>query len=433
MALTYPEIVEILKISQDFNPARDNRFDVFERAVSFYCASVGLVLPEQGRGVILIAGTNGKGSVAKTLETLLCLPEANAGAQLNVGLYTSPHLQEPLERIRSGGRDLSPDEMVQAYELIRNSVESFGLSHFEILTLVMIEVFFGGRIRPRVDVAIIEVGVGGRLDPTRVVPHETCVVTSIGLDHEAILGSTVDAIALEKFAIVEGAQRLIYAPQVADVSPVIAAKQAEFPSVGFFEAPIFPSTVSMVNGEPRWTLMSPWGAATLSLLGARAVENASVALEVLYRCGFDVARLLRGLAVVVWPGRMERVTFAGRVVYLSGDHNEAGVRSLIELAAAFEYERLWIVVGVGRGKPLETMLSLYLGIPRVSVVLTLTSFRAMTVEELSPWRTRVTAIVADPIDALTLACASASPRDLVIVSGSLYLVGDVRARIHPTS
>ena len=423
MALTYPEIVEILKISQDVVPARDIRFGAFERAVSFYCQSDGLHLPDGGRGVFLIAGTNGKGTVAKTLETLLSLTGAN------VGLFTSPHLIEPLERIRTGGRDLTPDEMVQAYELIRSCVESFALSHFEILTLLMIEIFFGGRVRPRVDLAVIEVGVGGRLDPTRVVPHETCVVTSIGLDHEAILGSTVGAIAREKFAIAAGARRLIYAPQVADVGPAVLAARAEFPTVEFHQARTFPAVVSVVAGQPQWTMKSPWGSVALSLLGARAVENSSVALEVLDRCGYDVAHLVRGLSAVDWPGRMEPLKFAGRRVYLSGDHNEAGVNSLIGLLSSFEYERVWIVVGIGRGKPLEAMVSTYLSIPRVSVVLTLTSFRTIHLDDLAVWRPRVAAIVADPMEALVLACASASEKDLVVVSGSLYLVGELRAKI----
>jgi dihydrofolate synthase/folylpolyglutamate synthase len=431
-SLNYADLVEILKLSLDREPARQERFEAFRRAVWFYLSSVGTALPEAGVGVTLVGGTNGKGTVSKTLETLL----ASSGAR--VGLFTSPHLIEPTERIRSMGRDLTQIEMVQAYVLIEDTVRQFDLSHFEILTLMMIEVFFGDRIRPRVDLAIIEVGVGGRLDPTRVVPHETAVLARIGLDHQALLGSTLPEIASEKLAIAEGARRLIYMKPDASLNEVFADAQQKFSGCEFIEARSFASTVDRstevgAGGRapsiPSWTIKTPWGEARLALMGERAVQNTSLALEVLAQTDSSVAKLLPAVAKVEWPCRMERLTFAGRPLFLSGDHNELGVESLYELLSRFQYQKLWIVAGISKGKPIKTMIDLYLQNPRANLILTRTTFRPIELSALEPFRPRAVAIVDGALRALELALSLASPNDLVVVSGSLYLVGDLRAQI----
>lgn len=440
MSITYSDLVEILAVSQD-QVARGERFETFQRAVSFYMAKHALEFPPGGRGVFLIAGTNGKGTTAKTLETLLSVSRGRSGRAPVIGLYTSPHLLEPTERIRSGGSDLSPSEMVRVWDLIEPTVSQFNLSHFEILTLMMIEVFFGDRIRPRVDLAVIEVGVGGRLDPTRVVPHEYAAVTSIGLDHEAILGLTTEAIAREKFAICEGARVAVIAPQVLSAAPLaFASAQRDFVSTTFRVARIYESEVRTPEAnlaeagshEPVWILKTPYGEAKLNLLGERAVANTSMALEILKAADFsedEVSKLLPALSTVQWHGRMEAMQFSGRTVYLSGDHNEQGVASLVELLRSFSYDRLWLIVGVGKGKPLEKMLAQYLEIPRAEVLLTLTSFRALALSDLEPWRERVRSIESDPMTALRSTVQLAGSRDLVVVSGSLYLVGDLSKRI----
>jgi dihydrofolate synthase/folylpolyglutamate synthase len=423
--VNYRDVVEILKISQTLQdqPARYDRFEAFQRAISFY----GVPLPENGKGVILIAGTNGKGSVAKTLETLI------GGA---VGLYTSPHLMEPTERIRSHGRDLSEQEMVQVYELVSETVRQFDLSHFEILTLMMIEVFFGGRIRPPVSYAVIEVGVGGRLDPTRAIPHETAVIARIGIDHEAILGSTLPAIAQEKLAIAEGASRLIYLKPASQLDKVFSEARAKFPTCEFLEARSFSSELSFEPLSPSstvvvpwWTLRTPWGSAPLKLLGDRAVQNTSLALEVLDRSGFDPEPALSRLSDVVWPGRMEKIRFNDREIFLSGDHNEQGIQSLVHLLSHFRYEKLWLVVGIGKGKPIEIMMAQYLKIPDANFILTRTSFRPVEMSAFAPFAERAVAVIENAFDALQIACRKAGPNDLVVVSGSLYLVGDLRSAI----
>lgn len=422
----YRKILEFLEASAD-KPAKPGRFEIFQQAVSLYLQETKTSWPEAGHDVFLIAGTNGKGTVAKTLETIL----ADQGE--SVGLFTSPHLMETTERIRSGGRDLTLNEFVETFRFIENYVRRFELSHFEILTLMMIEVFFGDRVRPRVSAAVIEVGVGGRLDPTRVVPHEYAILTRIGLDHEAVLGP-LPAIAREKFAIAEGARVVLYAPPD-DVEVARAAFEAEkkFNSsqvqTQFIEIEPYGSEVVSISGTPRWKIRTPFGTATLSLLGERAVFNTSIALQATEASGRDVARALTVLKNVIWPGRMEEVRVQNRAIYLSGDHNPQGVESLRNLLESFEYESLWLVVGIGKNKDADSMLQLFALIPRVKFVLTATSFRPKQMSEYGVWLERAEAALQGPMDALEYALAHANANDLIVVSGSLYLVGDVRLKL----
>jgi dihydrofolate synthase / folylpolyglutamate synthase len=418
----YRKILEILQANLD-RPAKADRFETFSKAVSHYLQETKTSWPVEGRDVFLIAGTNGKGSVAKTLETLL-----NANGE-HVGLFTSPHLMDTTERIRSGGRDLTHEEFVQIYDLIESYIEPYELSHFEILTLMMIETFFGGRVRPRVSSAVIEVGVGGRLDPTRVVPHETAVVTRIGLDHEAILGP-LPSIAREKFAIAQGAKRAVYAPpeEHAVASAVFEAKN-RYRETEFIEVEPYSQSVEKNGDEPRWWIETPYGRAPLALLGDRAVYNTSIALQAYEASRRSMSEVLGALRKVQWPARMEKLLFDGRKIYLSGDHNPQGVESLRELLKNFEYEKLWLVIGIGKNKDVSDMLERFASLPRAELVLTLTPFRSLELSDYGKWLSKAKGACADPIEALEFAVKQAGPNDLIVVTGSLYLAGDLRLKV----
>lgn len=422
LEIKYKKILGELEAMQD-RPARPDRFERFNEAVRVYLATTYSHLPPNGKDVFLIAGTNGKGSVAKTLETLLI---ANGES---VGLYTSPHLMDTTERIRSHGRDLTHGEFVEVFECVKPFIDRFELSHFEALTLMMIETFFGGRTRPRVSSAVIEVGVGGRLDPTRAIPHEYAVITKIGLDHEAILGDLA-SIAREKFAIVEGSRVLVTAPvETAEVSAAMDAAKTNSRLTKFIEADIYPAKV---KDGPSWVLESPWGNSPISLVGERGAFNTSIAMQVLRESGRDVQKLLPALSKVAWPGRMEKLRFEKRDVFLSGDHNLQGIASLKEVLTHFHFDKLWLVIGVGKNKSIEQMLGAYFDFGKtwpLKVVLTATNFRAVDINDYGEWNKKAEASYQDAIEALEFAVAKAGPGDLVLVSGSLYLVGDLRAKI----
>ena len=417
---SYEEVVSAIDRVRD-RPAKAESFARFQRALSTYVGKTGLELPADGRGVILVAGTNGKGSVAKTLETLLLAKGEG------VGLFTSPHLMETTERIRSFGRDLTKEELVATYLLIEPFAKDLDLSHFEMLTLMMFEVFFGGRIRERVSRAVVEVGVGGRLDPTRCVPHEACAITSIALDHQEILGATIAEIAREKFAIVDSGNLVVHAHLPEEAKAACEARKRETPSQ-WFEARAIPFRVKP-GPTPKWAIETKWGEFDLALMGARAVENTSVALELLAQQGEDVAALLPHLKKVRWPCRMEIFRVGEKRLAFSGDHNVQGAQTLEEILEHFHYDRLQLVVGVGKNKPAGELLEIFSRLPRSRLWLTLTPFRSGELAQYGEWTTSAEGAIPDPVTAVRSALAAAAPNDLVLVTGSLYLVGEMRRQL----
>lgn len=325
MASPFRELLNRIESRHDI-PAKELSFERVGRAIR----ELDVALPERGAGVVLVAGTNGKGTISKTLEVLF------AARGEAVGLFTSPHLIKTTERIRSHDQDLTEEEFVSAFNRVESLVEQEGLSHFEILTLMMIEVFFGGRLRPRVDRAVIEVGVGGRWDPTRHIPHEITVLSKLGLDHQNILGSTIEEIARHKFDAIDEGNLVIHAP----LPPELEAVARPYRSMSrWVEAKAHSYSVS---DEPRWYLE---GKTPLKLMGRRAVENVSVALKLFEKLGLEPSR--DAISELTWPGRMEEVEPR---VYFSGDHNPQGIASLEEILQAFRFETLWMVVGIGKKK-----------------------------------------------------------------------------------
>ncbi len=418
MLSKYDAVIRRIEQARDV-PAKPESFERMRAAL----AALQLDLPLEGVGVVLVAGTNGKGTVAKTLETLLAGECAGA-----VGLFTSPHLMRTTERIRSFERDLSDSEFVAAFEKVESIVEQYELSHFEIMTLMMAEVFFGAEIRPRVSWAVIEVGVGGRLDPTRLIPHATSVITTISLDHVELLGPTLRDIAREKFAIVDDGGLLVHRALAfseieGDVAELCAAKR----SVRRVVAPEYSFHVD--EKVPAWIMETPWGEARLSLPGKRAVENSALALTVFRELGFDPAKALSRLGQVKWPCRMERFQLRGREVYLSGDHNPEGVASLGEILAYFNYHSLELVVGIGAKKDADTMLAEFSRLPRARLRLTTTPFRGAPMAIYGEWLKRAAASDEDPVVALERALRESQEDDLIICTGSLYMVGVLREAI----
>lgn len=444
--MKYPSVIERIEQARDV-PAKAESYERFQRAFRALLSSWSIAAEQ----VILVAGTNGKGTVAKTLELML---SADFGvAQEGVGLFTSPHLMSTCERLRSFERDVNEDEFVQLFSHVEVVADSYGLSHFEILTLMACELFFGGRVRKRVRSAIVEVGVGGRLDPTRTIPHAVSVVTRLGLDHQHLLGETLAQIAREKFAIVEANNLLVHAPLPSDGATDVASDGAnggesavlakivqesvQRQNARCLEVTPFPYHVEQENyadglSEPFWVLETVWGDVRLGLRGRRAVENVSLALHVLSQLKdlqgqpFNISRWLPTLSRLRWPGRMERFEVSGRRLYLSGDHNPQGVESLREILAQFSYEQLWLVVGIAQNKDREAMLTTFAGLPHARLLLTSTPFRAGDFAGYGVWLERADEAMVDPVLALKRALELAGPKDLILCSGSLYLVGSLR-------
>ena len=372
--------------------------------------------PTDLRRVILVAGTNGKGSVSKILEGLLLHQKQT------VGLYTSPHLSSITERIRINGQDLEKSTFLKAFEELEQLVADIGLSHFEMLTLMACWCFFNQPGNNPVDWAVFEVGMGGTWDATNALPHQTAAVTTIGRDHTHILGNSLEEIADNKFGIGHSQCDVICGALPEVLKPWVEERQLGFRSIttmgphkSYFEP----------GNPPQFYLESKWGNSELKLPGARAAENANLALTIFEKLGFQPKNGLVTLSKIEWPGRMSQHHFvdAPCPVYLSGDHNIDGIYSLLELLPAYHREKIHFLVSVGQKKQPDEILETLLKVPNSSINLTVSPFMGRPLSEYGSWLASSQEHHTDPKTALHRVFKKANPQDLIVVTGSLYLVG----------
>jgi dihydrofolate synthase/folylpolyglutamate synthase len=391
--------------------------------------------PEGTVPSILVAGTNGKGSVAAMLDSML------TAAGFKTGLYTSPHLVHPRERIRIGGEDVSAELLAQELLEVRDVCEllvSEGALHshpsfFEVMTTTAWNVFRD----EKVDIAVLEVGLGGRLDATNVSPASVSVIVTIDLDHTDRLGTTLPEIAAEKAGIVKHGHPLVSGVVQPEAVTVIRAACARA------EAPLLEAREVAQLGDELGPMFSIRTSANLydyldlSLPGNHQRENARVAVVALEaflqgRGKTATRRAVRdGLARTRWPGRLQ--TIDGRPsILLDGAHNPAGSEALASYLEERDGPRPVLVFGAMKNKDARGILAPL--VPHVAnVVLTKPSVdRAeeptVLAEVASSLGLRFE-VDPDPGRALARAKALAGESGCVLVAGSLYLVGDVLARL----
>src|SRR5437867_6352589 len=308
--------------------------------------------PEARFPAIHIAGTNGKGSAAAMVDSVL------TAAGYRTGLYTSPHLVDFTERIRAGGRTIPRADVVALVGELRSDIEAAGiaLTHFEFVTLLACEWF----ARLGVDVGVIEVGLGGRLDATNLVRPVVTAITSIALDHEAWLGHDLAAIAAEKAGIVKPGVPLALGQLPAEAARVVAAHAAAAGAplvcVGV-DATLAETPDGLVFRGPGVT----WDGLRLALRGPFQPGNAAVALTALalvrerFPCAPEAVRT--GLAAVRWPGRLA-VLCERPLVVVDGAHNPAGAATLAaELPGVVGDRRVELVFAVMADKDWRAMLA----------------------------------------------------------------------------
>ncbi|MDR2107528.1 MAG: hypothetical protein LBO73_03345 [Holosporaceae bacterium] len=374
-----------------------------------------------GTRTAVIAGTNGKGSTGATLQTLL----AETGK--NVGFFSSPHLMKINERIKLNGNDISDEEFCEIFHLVHEKVRRFDFSCFEYLTLMAAVCFF--RIR-RVDFAVFEIGLGGTLDSVNAVSHEVSIITRLGMDHEAILGDSAKEIAANKLGIVSEGNRVFHLEfqdeEIRRLSREIAQKfRAEFTEVRPYDY-----VVDATGKYPVFLLKTPFGDFPLNLQGKRAAENTSLALAVFSHLVGDIRPFLPALKRVNWPGRMEKIVFGNRDVFLSGDHNPQGIDSLLEILRHYKFEKVHFVIGICSDKKHSEMLEKLTGFPNSLLYLTETPERTLPVQDYDErFRRAATFVSPNPTEALNAALANASEHDLTVVTGSLYLAGKIKAAV----
>jgi dihydrofolate synthase/folylpolyglutamate synthase len=375
--------------------------------------------PERRYTLVQVGGTNGKGSVSVMLAAML------RAAGRRVGLYTSPHLVSFRERIRVNGEAITEDRVVDGVEALGTLVARLDASMFEATTALALDHFAA----EGVDVAVLEVGLGGRLDATTVGRPAVCVITSIDLDHQAVLGPTLAHIAAEKAAIIRSGLAVV-AEQEAEVADIIAARAAH---VG---VPLLRQGRELavrvvrrgLDGQriacdgPGWSL----GDVELALLGEFQPANALLALAAARQLGVPEAALRAGLRRVRWPGRFQIVGRHPWVV-LDGAHNVGGARVLAaSLRGYFGGERITLIVGISDDKDAATMLAVLAPLASRLIVTAASNRRAMAPASLAAkLPSSVAAVETAPSAAEALAMALGSSRpDVVCVAGSLFLVAD---------
>lgn len=396
--------------------------------------------PHQGMPCLHVAGTNGKGSTAASVLAIL------AGAGYRVGLYTSPHLSCVRERFRLNDRMISEAEFAAIAARIHGVLAGEQITYFEFTTALALLWF----AEQKVDLAIMEVGMGGRLDATNVIIPLVSVITNVSMDHQAYLGNTLAEVAAEKAGIIKAGVPVV-SGVAADVSrEVVTARCRELGAPLFLLGRDFSWQPDQVaeQGEPcdQWSyqgLHTAYYGLQSNLAGRHQCDNLSLALAALEllapRLAVGEAALRAGLTAVQWPGRLELLTWqrpdlpavGTRRLLLDGAHNPAGAATLAAaLAAGFPRRKLIMVWASMADKEVAATLGLVAPLCDKFIFTRPESERsampAMLSEALPP-ELRERAISAPTVEeALHAAWEMAAPDDLIVVAGSLYLVGAAR-------
>jgi dihydrofolate synthase/folylpolyglutamate synthase len=390
--------------------------------------------PQRRYPVVLVAGTNGKGSTSALLDAIAC----HAG--LRVGLYTSPHLESPRERVRVDGRAVPADELSDAVLASVAAAERALPSpptYFEAMTAAACRVFAARGV----DLAVLEVGMGGRLDATNACDPVLSVITPIGLDHQQYLGTTLAEIAREKAGILRArTSAAIWTPAPDADAALVAAGAAVGADLERVHATtrartlgargLAGQTLAVETPNERYELET-------HLLGAHQLGNVALAVrcaELLRAQGFAMshAAIERGVRSARWPGRLEPVRLGdGRTVLFDGAHNPDGVTALATFLETLD-QPFDLLFGALADKDLERMLPPLARKAREVTLTTVPSPRTAAAAELAHLLgVRPAAVEEDPPAALARALRP-GPTELLVVCGSLYLVGALRAELTRT-
>ena len=373
-----------------------------------------------------VAGTNGKGSVCAMMASAL------RASGLRTGLYTSPHLVDPRERIQFDGAWIAKDAWCEAFNHVHTTVEHLLAqekidthpSFFETMTAMAFVAF----ARAQVEVVVLETGLGGRLDATNLVDPELTVITPIDFDHEAFLGSSIESIAAEKAGIIKPGRPAVFAQQRPAAFSILERRALER------EAPVtlssawriddlhlekFGSTFTLVRDE-EIPIRCPLG-------GAHQVENARTAAAALSVFGLSASVIAEGIARTLWPGRLERIATNPDLI-LDGAHNPAGARALAaHIEQFFSNEPIRIVYGAMRDKAVDEVAGILFPLADEVILTAPDQPRALnpaSIAEVAEHpNQRIAATIGDAIR------MSREAPMTTFITGSLFVVGEARAAL----
>lgn len=391
--------------------------------------------PHKKVPTIHVAGTNGKGS---TVTYLRCLLEE---AGLTVGTFTSPYIEAFNERIAIDGEGIPDEELIHYVEKYRPLVEAMdkeetisGITEFETLTALAFDYF----LDRKVDVAIIEVGLGGLMDSTNVVEPMLTAITTIGMDHTDILGETVEEIAFQKAGIIKEKVPLVTGKIEKEALAVIdaQAKKMSAPSYHFNEE----YAVTYLHFDKEWGEVFSFSGESgkieklkTPLLGKHQTENAGLAIELFYvYCQltgqpFQTRTVRQGLLKAKWPARMEKINDEPMIV-LDGAHNDHAVQRLADnLKTEFKGKAIHILFSSLSTKNVDQMIKLLKQVPNVHLYLTTFDYpRAVELATLEKYADKKTDIVSLWQFGLGEILEKMGSEDMLLVTGSLYFVSQVR-------
>jgi dihydrofolate synthase/folylpolyglutamate synthase len=402
--LTYPDSVRFLyALGNEIKTAKLG----LERIRAVLAA---LGNPQDSFRSIHVAGTNGKGSTCAMIEAGL------RTAGVRTGLYTSPHLVEPTERIVIDGIPVTPRQFEQAFDAVHKIAAELDLdvhpTYFETVTAMAFWLFR----ELRVETAVIETGLGGRLDATNVVNPALTVITPIDFDHEAYLGSTIEAIAGEKAGILKEGVPSVFARQRPEALAVLEKRAAEL------HVPVKHTSDFAIRDLHIDARGSEFSGLKVPLAGEHQIENAIAAALALESLGVSP----KGIENARWPGRLEQISPNPDII-LDGAHNPAGARALARhLERFYANRKIWMIYGAMRDKAVDEIAGILFPLATELVLTAPDNPRALRPEALHELagRGHVTPNIAAAID---LVRASVHEDDIVLITGSLFLVGEARA------
>lgn len=368
--------------------------------------------PERSFSSVQIAGTNGKGSTAAMLDSIC------RAAGIKCGLYTSPHLVSITERIRVSGEAISPEEFAACATVVREVSEQLLRdkqiealpTFFEQLTAIALLAFRNAGI----ELAILETGLGGRLDSTTAANARIVGITQIAMDHEEYLGHTLESIASEKAAIIRPGVQAVIGKQQPEAMAVLLQRCREA------------GVVPIIADEHGYENVR------LGLRGRHQIENTAVAIRLAELLRVPHAAIVSGLENAQHPGRLELIRHKPQFL-LDGAHNPAGCKALREYLDEFRQHPLTLVFGAMRDKQLDQMGEILFPVADVLILTPVKNPRSASVEVLRSIAERFvrgTVIETSSSDeALQLALARTPPDGLICIAGSLYLIGELRPSI----
>ncbi|WP_294367181.1 folylpolyglutamate synthase/dihydrofolate synthase family protein [uncultured Clostridium sp.] len=396
--------------------------------------------PERDLKLIHIAGTNGKGSTTSMITEILM------GEGYKVGMYTSPFIEEFEERIQINRNNIPKESLAILMDEIKVAVDKVieaGYNHpteFEIITVLMLLYFK----KENIDFGVIEVGLGGRLDSTNVIKPIIQVITSISFDHTNLLGNTLEKIAREKAGIIKkGIPTVIY-PQQEEVLKVIKNKCFEMDSELYIANNENLKFENIVNLDKPYQLLKYNNEIDilLPLLGEHQIINLSVAMQAIEVLNnkniidISIANIVKSIKNVSWKGRLE-VLSNNPYVVIDGAHNIQGIKTLSRnIKKYFKYENLYLILGILADKDVEEMIKIITPMAKKVYSVTPNSIRGELAEslkdEVSKFNKNCKAF--DKYEEAYLEVLNdASEKDLILASGSLYMIGDMRKIIRKIS